>query len=329
MCLVQVKRVVRLETRGKGRQGPAVYVFTDLVALFTSVAATYAVVRAWRYVTSCWPQSPSRPRSRSGEPNTAVHRVSKSTHMEAKLSQIAATIKASENACKALPVESEIEEQITELEDVCTALSNDALRLRVNELLGRLRSNAATEQSKHYQEIMKLLSEEKHKQSADLRLVAHYESTINEYVGALDPARSGKRDSGDQLNLLYLDEVMTPDEALLDFTLHHEVPEGVRFYEAFKTFESGSCGQPVFDIEFEIRGQPIKPRDVDHALGQSVLQTIEQSIKQRVGASRCPEHGSAVKIIVSGNSLGKLTWHAPGCCPILLATVQAKLTPNH
>lgn len=303
------------------------YVFTDLVALFTSVGATYAVVRAWRYVTSCWPQSPSR--SRSGEPNAAVHRVSESTHMETKLSQIAATIKASENAYKALPAESEIEAQITELEDVCTALSNDALRLRLAELLGRLRSNASTEQSKHYQEIMELLSEEKCKQSADLRLIAHYESAINEHVGALDPARSGKRDAGGQVNLLYLDEVITPNEDLLDFTLHHEVPEGVRFYEAPEALESGSCGQATFDIEFEIRGRPIKPRDVDHALGQSVLQTIEQSIKQRVGASRCPEHGSAVNIIVSGNSLGKLTWHAPGCCPKLLATVQAKLAPHH
>ncbi|GMQ90502.1 MAG: hypothetical protein BMS9Abin10_0888 [Gammaproteobacteria bacterium] len=298
--------------------------FTDLVALFASVGATYAVARIWGHATSYWPLLPRpRPGLQASRPNTAVP---ESKHTDTNLSHIAATIKAAEQAYESLPAESEIEQQITDLEDMCTTLSNDSLRLRMNELVGRLRSDTHTERPKHYQTIMDLLAEEKRKRSADLRLVAHYESTINEYVGSLDQVTARKH--APHANAPSLDETVAAHDKSIDFTLHHEIPEGVRFFETAKTLAPDFCGHPAFDIKFEIHGQPVEPRELDHALGQTILQTIERSIKQRVGSSRCPEHGSAVQIIVSGDSLAELAWYAPGCCRKLLATVQAKLAPK-
>ncbi len=323
----EVKQVNCPVIRDPRRHGPAVNNFTDLVALFASVGATYAAVRIWGHAFSYWPLwSRTRPGLQAGRPNTAVP---ESKHMDTNLSQIAATIKATEQACESLPAESEIEQQIADLEDMCTALSNDSLRLRVNEFVGQLRSDTRAERPKHYQAIMDLLAEEKRKRSADLRLVAHYENTINEYVGSLDQQTARKHTSVERANAPSPDETIATYDESIDFALHHEIPEGVRFLETSKALAPDCCGHPAFDIKFEIHGQPVEPRELDHALGQTILQTIERSIKQRVGSSRCPEHGSAVQIIVSGDSLAQLAWRAPGCCQKLLATVQAKLAPRH
>lgn len=89
------------------------------------------------------------------------------------------------------------------------------------------------------------------------------------------------------------------------------------------------CGQETFEIAFELNGQPVNPEKMAHALGRSVLGTIRESVHRRAAAVRCPEHGSAAKLLVSGTSLGDLSWEAPGSCPALLAALKSTLTqPN-
>lgn len=81
----------------------------------------------------------------------------------------------------------------------------------------------------------------------------------------------------------------------------------------------------MVDISFEINGWRVDPDKLSHALGQSVLRTIRKSINERVGSVRCPEHGSAPKIIVKGSRLGDLSWEVSGCCHKLTDVVKQKL----
>jgi hypothetical protein len=82
-----------------------------------------------------------------------------------------------------------------------------------------------------------------------------------------------------------------------------------------------ACGNGTFQILFEINGMTVDPSKLQHIVGKTLLKTIHRSVKRRAGQVRCPQHGSAPKIVVTGKSLGNLSWQAPGCC----ATMQALL----
>lgn len=82
-----------------------------------------------------------------------------------------------------------------------------------------------------------------------------------------------------------------------------------------------ACGNGTFQILFEINGMTVDPSKLQHIVSKTLLKTIHQSVKRRAGQVRCPQHGSAPKIVVTGKSLGNLSWQAPGCC----ATMQALL----
>ncbi len=92
---------------------------------------------------------------------------------------------------------------------------------------------------------------------------------------------------------------------------------------------SACCGGETFEIAFELNGRTVNPDEMAHALGKSVLGTIRESVRRRAAAVRCPEHGSAARLLVSGTSLGNLSWEAPGSCPALLAALKNTLEqPN-
>jgi hypothetical protein len=82
-----------------------------------------------------------------------------------------------------------------------------------------------------------------------------------------------------------------------------------------------ACGNGTFEIRFEINGMTVDPSKLKHIVGKTLLKTIYKSVKRRASQVRCPQHGSAPKIVVTGKSLGNLSWQAPGCC----ATMQALL----
>ncbi|MDX1488535.1 MAG: hypothetical protein R3268_10060, partial [Acidiferrobacterales bacterium] len=58
---------------------------------------------------------------------------------------------------------------------------------------------------------------------------------------------------------------------------------------------------------------------------KSLLRTIRHSVRKRANTVRCPRHGSAGWIVVTGTSLSDLSWQAPGCCPALQAALKKKL----
>ncbi len=87
----------------------------------------------------------------------------------------------------------------------------------------------------------------------------------------------------------------------------------------------GACGGETFEISFELAGLEVDPDRMVHELGRSVLGTIRDSVRRRAASVRCPQHGSAARLLVSGKSLGELAWEAPGCCPALLAALKETL----
>ncbi len=108
-----------------------------------------------------------------------------------------------------------------------------------------------------------------------------------------------------------------------------EAYEDLSFHGPHRKALPRCCGQEAFEIAFALNGQPVNPDHMAHALGKSVLGAIRESVHRRAAAVRCPEHGSAAKLLVSGTSLGDLSWEAPGSCPALLAALKSTLTrPN-
>lgn len=97
--------------------------------------------------------------------------------------------------------------------------------------------------------------------------------------------------------------------------------EAVSAAETGEPASDSACGNGTFEILFEINGMTVDPGKLKHIVGKTLLKTIHKSVKRRAGQVRCPQHGSAPKIVVTGKSLGNLSWQAPGCC----ATMQALL----
>ena len=85
------------------------------------------------------------------------------------------------------------------------------------------------------------------------------------------------------------------------------------------------CGRRAFDVSFEINGMTVDPGKLKHIVSKSLLKTIGHSVRKRASTVRCPHHGSAGRIIVTGSSLSDLSWQAPGCCPALRAALKKKL----
>ena len=88
---------------------------------------------------------------------------------------------------------------------------------------------------------------------------------------------------------------------------------------------NSACGNGAFEILFEINGMAVDPSKLKHIVSKTLLKTIHRSVKRRAGQVRCPQHGSAPKIVVTGKSLGNLSWGAPGCCPTMQALLRQTL----
>lgn len=293
-------------------------IFYDLLTLFTAIAVTYVATRAWRYATFRNSVADTRLPQETEALKTAMRAVEESGDISHKLSRVEFALEKARGIHKTWPANEAVGQQITQLEDMRIALSNDALRIRINDLVKRFRAETLDDAcARDGEAILGLLEEEAKKQMADPQLIAHYQTTMRRYLKALEEGKA----RGD------IDETSATHHGLPDFSPDNDLPEGVRFYECVRAVEKSVCGRPVFDITFEISGEQVDPQNLDHALGQSVLQTIKTSITRRVHSTRCPEHGTAAEIVVSGNSLGNLSWEAPRCCPKLLAAVKEKLTP--
>jgi len=81
----------------------------------------------------------------------------------------------------------------------------------------------------------------------------------------------------------------------------------------------------VIDISFEINGKKVNPRNIGNPLEKALLEQVEDSIKKQVGTVRCPEHGTAPKIVCKGHNLNSLSFEVSGCCEKLVDAVKARL----
>jgi len=81
----------------------------------------------------------------------------------------------------------------------------------------------------------------------------------------------------------------------------------------------------VIDINFEINGRKVSPRNMGNALESALLQSVQDSITRSVGSARCPEHGQRPKIKVKGRNLDSLSFEVAGCCDQLIDSVKKKL----
>lgn len=89
--------------------------------------------------------------------------------------------------------------------------------------------------------------------------------------------------------------------------------------------EPAACGHGAFEVSFEINGMAVDPGKLKHIVSKSLLRTIHHSVRKRASTVRCPHHGSAGWIVVTGSSLSDLSWQARGCCPALQAELRKKL----
>jgi hypothetical protein len=81
----------------------------------------------------------------------------------------------------------------------------------------------------------------------------------------------------------------------------------------------------MFDVSFEINGRKVRPNSTGDALEAAIMQSVSDSIKKSVGSVRCPEHGTAPKIVGKGRSLNNLSFEVSGCCQKLIDSVKARL----
>ena len=292
--------------------------------LFIAIVATYVAARVWRYATS----RPSAPqvdvRDRTQTLNNAIRAINEHDDIWVKLSQVQRAIEAAKDLD-----ESELPCKLPQLEEMRITLYNDALRFKLNKMLTSLHQ-AANNKNKLAigQEMLRFLEDESKKQAADPRLIAHYEAAIEGHVEQLANATMPTAELGDESYHNYARELLDTHNSLLDFSLDNDIPEGVRFFDRTEIVASATCGQDELSVVFEIEGHTIDPDELDNAFGKALLQTIYQSVRRRVGQTRCPRHGTAPGIVVCGNSLSKLSWQTPGCCQQLRDAIGARLR-NH
>jgi len=81
----------------------------------------------------------------------------------------------------------------------------------------------------------------------------------------------------------------------------------------------------MIEIVFVLRGTRVAPDDVEDARERAALKQIEQSIRNRVGGMRCPEHGASPRLTASGSRADALDFELTGCCDELMSRTTASL----
>lgn len=73
----------------------------------------------------------------------------------------------------------------------------------------------------------------------------------------------------------------------------------------------------MFEIKIEV---PSK-----NEIERVIISNLTKHITQKVGAIKCPEHGSYAKITAKGSSSSNLNFDVTGCCQNLIDEVKNKL----
>lgn len=81
----------------------------------------------------------------------------------------------------------------------------------------------------------------------------------------------------------------------------------------------------MIDIHFEIGGRRVNPRNTRDALEAAMFSAVENGIRKKLGACRCPEHGKVPKLTAKGRSLETVKFEISGCCEEIIGEVKRKL----
>lgn len=81
----------------------------------------------------------------------------------------------------------------------------------------------------------------------------------------------------------------------------------------------------MIDIHFEIGGRRVNPGNTRDALEAAMFGAVEDGIRKKLGACRCPEHGKTPKLTAKGRSLETIKFEISGCCEGIIGEVKRKL----
>jgi hypothetical protein len=79
------------------------------------------------------------------------------------------------------------------------------------------------------------------------------------------------------------------------------------------------------EIVFVLRGETVNLDEVEDVRERAILRQIERSIKDRIGALRCSEHGTSPKLTAKGSRADALDFDLAGCCQDLIEKTTAAL----
>lgn len=79
---------------------------------------------------------------------------------------------------------------------------------------------------------------------------------------------------------------------------------------------------------FEIGGKSIHPADLENEQDKQQLQTIVNSVIDRVEDMRCEEHKETPRFLLYGDTIDDLSLEVHGCCEKLVEQVNARLNIN-
>lgn len=80
----------------------------------------------------------------------------------------------------------------------------------------------------------------------------------------------------------------------------------------------------MMKIKFEVNGRPVDPRNLKNVLEQALLRQFEEHLREQIGSIRDPETGEFPTVVVSGDSLERMSIRAEGS-PALIALIQKRL----
>ena len=82
----------------------------------------------------------------------------------------------------------------------------------------------------------------------------------------------------------------------------------------------------MIEVVFVLRGQTVRLDEIVDVRERAVLEQIERSIVERVGALRCHEHDAFPKLTATGSRADALEFDLAGCCQDLLKRTAACLS---
>lgn len=78
-------------------------------------------------------------------------------------------------------------------------------------------------------------------------------------------------------------------------------------------------------MSLKLNGKKINPNNMRNAIEQSIVESLQKSIKKSLGSLRCEEHHGYPHITLKGKSIDKLGFSVSGCCDGLIEKVKEKL----